>query len=419
MLIVVAIGVSLTPFLVDLLVPGFVGDRRAVAIALVRILFPGVGLLVLSAWCLGVLNSHRLFFLSYAAPVVWNVAIIVATIAGGRNDSRDTIAVWTAWGAVIGSALQFLIQLPAVRRVSGPIRPTVDRRAPAVVTVLRNAGPAFLARGVVQISAFLDAWISSWLPIGAVAALTNAQMLYTLPISLFGMSVAASELPAMAEDAAGGANSAGLVDRLRAGTARVAFFVVPTAVLFLLLGNQVARLVFQSGAFTGDDALWVWGTLAAATVGLLPQAWGRLLNSAHYALGDTRTPLRFAVVRVVVSVAVGAPLAFLGPSLVATDPKWGTVGLTVGTALAATLEWSLLRRSLTARVGGFGPLPGRRWKVWAAAGVAGAAGLATSVVVASTWPGALLSITVFGIGYLLGARLLRIPELDALRAGRR
>jgi putative peptidoglycan lipid II flippase len=84
-------GVLLAPFLIDLIAPGFEGAKREATTRLVRILFPGAGLLVLSAWCLGVLNSHRRFFLSYAAPVVWNLAIIAALVGfGDRTGHYDT-----------------------------------------------------------------------------------------------------------------------------------------------------------------------------------------------------------------------------------------------------------------------------------------------------------------------------------------
>ncbi len=81
--LLVALGVGLTPWIVDLVAPGFDGEARALTAKLVRILFPGIGLLVMSAFCLGVLNSHRRFFLSYAAPVVWNGAMVTAMIAVG------------------------------------------------------------------------------------------------------------------------------------------------------------------------------------------------------------------------------------------------------------------------------------------------------------------------------------------------
>src|SRR5262249_46246585 len=84
-LVLVAVGVLAAPVLVGAIVPGFSGARRTLAITLVRILFPGVGALVMSAWCLAILNSHRRFLLSYTAPVVWNVAIIVATLIPARR----------------------------------------------------------------------------------------------------------------------------------------------------------------------------------------------------------------------------------------------------------------------------------------------------------------------------------------------
>ncbi|HTC23498.1 MAG TPA: lipid II flippase MurJ, partial [Gemmatimonadales bacterium] len=93
MALLVLVGVLATPVLIDAIAPGFEGEKRALAIRLVRILFPGAGLLVLSAWCLGILNSHRKFFLSYAAPVIWNVAIIVALIVAGGGMGQYQLAV--------------------------------------------------------------------------------------------------------------------------------------------------------------------------------------------------------------------------------------------------------------------------------------------------------------------------------------
>ena len=102
------IGIAATPFLLDAIAPGFSGETRALAIHLVRIFFPGISLLVLSAFCIGVLNSHHKFFLSYAAPVVWSAAIVVALILGahaGPAGDQGRIAVWAAWGAVAGGGL--------------------------------------------------------------------------------------------------------------------------------------------------------------------------------------------------------------------------------------------------------------------------------------------------------------------------
>ncbi|HEV2290951.1 MAG TPA: lipid II flippase MurJ, partial [Gemmatimonadales bacterium] len=106
MAVVVAVGVVTTPWLIDLVVPGFTGEKRALTVELVRIVFPGTGLLVLSAWCLGVLNSHRRFFLSYAAPVLWNLTIIVTLLFFGHRVAEFELAVVAAWASVVGSGLQ-------------------------------------------------------------------------------------------------------------------------------------------------------------------------------------------------------------------------------------------------------------------------------------------------------------------------
>src|SRR5574339_313289 len=151
------------------------------------------------------------------------------------------------------------VQLPVVLRVAPDLKLAFDTASDHVRTVVRNFAPAFLSRGVVQISAYIDAVIASFLPTGAVTALTNAQLLYILPVSLFGMSVSAAELPAMS-GALGDANTVHdqLRRRLDGGLQQIAFFVVPSAMAFLALGDVVAAAVLQTGRFTRGDAVYVW-----------------------------------------------------------------------------------------------------------------------------------------------------------------
>jgi putative peptidoglycan lipid II flippase len=280
--IVVLVGVLLTPVLVTIFTPGFDGDKRDATIRLARILFPGAGILVLSAWCLGVLNSHGRFFLSYAAPVLWNLAIITTLLTFGNGASGYRLAEIAAVGSVVGSALQFGIQLPVVLRFLAGARPSLRRGAEAVRVVLRNSLPVFLGRGVVQVSAYIDTIIASLLPTGAVAGLAYAQVLYTLPVSLFGMSVSAAELPAMSS-VAGDENErqAQLRARLDGGLRQIAFFVVPSAVAFLALGDVIVAALYQTGAFTRAMTVYVWAILAGSAVGLLASTWGRLYASTY------------------------------------------------------------------------------------------------------------------------------------------
>jgi putative peptidoglycan lipid II flippase len=411
-LLVVA-GVFATPWLIAAIAPGFSGEKRALTIALVRVLFPGAGLLVVSAWCLGVLNSHRRFLLSYAAPVMWNAAMIGALVMFGRRSTLSELALLLAWGSVVGSALQFGVQVPFVLSVAPNLRFAIDLASDHVRTVVRNFVPVFISRGVVQISAYIDALLASLLPTGAVTGLANAQLLYTLPVSLFGMSIAAAELPEMAGDTAtGDAGRAALRLRLDAGLQRMAFFVVPSAVAFLALGDVIAAALLQTGRFRHEDAVYVWGILAGSAVGLLASTLGRLYSSAYYALRDTRTPLNFALVRVGLTTVLGYLCAIPLPRLLGVPAAWGAAGLTASAGVAGWIEMLLLRRGMNQRVGRTGLAAPYVAKLWASAATGAGVAWAIKLFVARgmhpVFVAALVLVPFLGV-YLGAATLFGVP----------
>jgi putative peptidoglycan lipid II flippase len=379
--VLVLLGVFAAPFLIDIIAPGFHGEKRELTIRLVRILFPGAALLVFYAWCLGVLNSHRKFLLSYAAPVVWNITIIGAFLWDRGRQGQVHLALVIAVASVIGSGLQFVILLPSVLRLLRPLVLRLRMRDDSARTVIRNFFPVFLGRGVVQVSAFLDSMLASFLPTSAVSALAYAQTLNSLPVSLFGMAVSAAELPAMSSALGSSEEIAGVLrQRLAQGLQNIAFFVIPSAVAFLVLGDVIVAAIYRTGQFGSRDVALVWSVLAGSAVGLLASTSGRLYSSAFYALRDTRTPLIFAVVRVVLTVALGYLFALPLPRWLGVDRLWGVAGLTFSAGLAGWVEFSLLRRSLHQRIGEVPSQRSRTLRLWAAAFVAAAAGYGAKVV---------------------------------------
>jgi len=415
----VLLGVLATPYLIDLIAPGFTGIKRDFTIRIVRILFPGVGILVLSAWCLGILNSHRRFFLPYAAPVLWNLAMIAVLIGAGARTRPYPLAELLAWGAVAGSVLQFAVQVPSVIRLAGRFRFQIETATANVRTIIRNFMPGVASRGVNQVSSYVDQILASFLPSGAVAALAYAQTLYLLPVSLFGMSVSNAELPEMSS-AFGTVENTGQVlrDRLNAALRRVAFFIVPSAAAFLLLGDSIVGFLFQTGKFTREDVIYVWAVLGGASVGLLASTLGRLYTSAFWALRDTRTPLRFATVRVLLTAGLGWLLAFPVPRWLGISPSLGLVGLTASAGIAAWVEFSLLRRFLNRRVGRTGLAASFVWQLWAMAALAGVSAFAIKVWL-RPWPtvvaGAIV-ISVYGTLYFVFVAAFRVPEATHLLA---
>ena len=416
---IVLVGVLATPWIIDFVASGFEGEPRELTIQIVRILFPGAGLLVLSAWCLGVLNSHSKFLLSYAAPVLWNIAMITTLVLYGGSE-LPRLAVILAWGSVVGSALQFLVQAPVVLRLAPDLKLSLDTTSEHVRTVLRNFVPVLISRGVVQLSAYIDMLLATYIPVvGAVTGLTNAQLLYTLPVSLFGMSVSAAELPAMSGTL--GLNPEGaeaIRRRLDTGLRQIAFFVLPSAVAFLAFGDVIAAGILQTGVFTYDDSVYVWGILAGSAVGLLASTLGRLYSSTYYALRDTRTPLRYAIVRLVLTTALGVVFAFYVPGWLGISERWGVAGLTASAGIAGWIEMALLRKTLNARIGKTGLPVGFTLKLAIAAVTGAAVAWAVKLMMPGVHPKvlAIAVLTPYGLIYFGVTAALRVPEISRVMA---
>ncbi|MXW94090.1 MAG: murein biosynthesis integral membrane protein MurJ [Acidimicrobiaceae bacterium] len=366
----VALIVTLARPITFVLAPGLTGDRLDLAVSLVRITALGTGFAVLSAWCLGVLNSHRRFFVSYAAPVLWNAvqvgALVVAWILAF---DLDGVARALAWGVAGGGLAQLLVQLPLTVRLARGLRLRWIRGHPGLREIRRRFGPAVLGRGVVQVSAYVDLMLASLLATGAMAALYRAQILYMLPVSLFAMSVAAAELPEMSRQAD---DPVALATRSRSAMRKVAFWMLLAAAVYIAAGDLVVGLLFQGGVFSEADTVLVWFVVGAYALGLPATGLSRVLQNVCYARGDTAGPAGIAAVRVAVAAAVGLVVMFPLDRVVVSGDRllsaaegiglaWalpeaeralgdvvrlGAVGLALGSAVAAWTEIVLLARRL-------------------------------------------------------------------------
>jgi putative peptidoglycan lipid II flippase len=255
---------------------------------------------------------------------------------------------------------------------------------------------------------------------GVVTLLQNAQTIYMLPISLFGMSVSAAELPEMSRDTGSGAAAfERLRARLNGALPRVAFFVIPSAVAFVVLGEAISGVLLQHGKFTRTDSLRTWAILAGAGTGLVAGALGRLYSSTFYALRDTRTPLRFAIARVFLTGVLGWLFAFPLPRLLGLPAWTGAVGLTLSGGLAAWLEFALLRRAITARIGPTGIAASALARLVGAALLAGGAGWASMQLFdpARHMVRGVTSLLAFAALYGVVTLALGVPEARSL-AGR-
>ncbi len=414
------LGIILAPVLVAIFFDGFDPDRQALTIDLVRVLFPMTGLLVISAWALGILNSHRRFFLPYVAPVAWNASIIAAMVAGavGWGLSGDALARALAWGALVGGALQLVVQLPLALRLLGEFRPSLSLRVFGVREAIRNFVPVVAARGAVNLGGWLDFTLAAYLATGAVASLGYAQALYLLPIALFGMSVAASELPELSRDRQQGA--AALQGEVSAAMQRVTYFLIPSSLAYVFLGDVITSALYETGAFGASEVLVTWAVLAAYALGMPASAVSRLLSSAFYAVRNTRTPAHIAYVRVVLALGIGFALMFPLDRFAIGSLRLGATGLALGASLAAWVELFLLRRALRESIGPHGIGTERFLRLCAAGGLAVAAGMWALLLLPPLhpWVLALGTLLPFGGVYLLTTTLFGVSQpLRDLRSG--
>jgi putative peptidoglycan lipid II flippase len=439
-------GILFAGPLTSVLAPGFSGEKRELTVQLTQIMFPGIAFLVLSAWCLGVLNSHRQFFLSYVAPVLWNVAQIAAllvgvVVVGGFEtgaDQRD-LAVWLAWGVLAGGILQFGIQIGPVRRLLGSVQLSLGRGNEWVRTVVSRFTPVLLGRGAVQIMGWIDLLLASFLVSGAISSLTYTMVLYLLPVSLFGVSVAAAELPDLSQVEVHDPDTRRRFRlRLEDSMGRIAWYVAFTSTMFIVVGDVIVAAVLERGSFDHGDTIVVWLALAVLSMGLLPVTATRLLQNGLYALDDARTPARLGVFGVVLSAVIGVAFMFpldrlfvtpdgiegwgdvfaIGPLPQAVRdnplnvPHLGIVGLAFGAMVSDWIEYRMLSTALAWRVGRT-KLAGRWLTPLAVASAIAAAVAFFAQMVFAGLPSILEAIFVLGpagAAYMAVTHRLGVPE---------
>ena len=401
------------PWLTRLIAPGFEGERLALTVRAVRVLFPMTAILVLAAWALGVLNAHRRFFLAYVAPAAWSAVQIAALLAFGEGLGLRGEALLTTlvWSALAGAVVQILVLLPAVRAMLGGLRPRFDRADPRLREAAARLPSALLGRGVIHLSGLIDFALVSFFGAGAQAAMTAAQMIYFLPMAILGTGEAAAALPDMAGETAEAdleVRNARLRARLGASLARVTTLTVPATLALALLGGEIIRVALESGKFDAAATERVREIVLAYAFALLGNASSRVLTTTAWAIGDTRTPARFAIWRVVVSTAGSLVLM-----------QWfEVVGVILGAVLAAWVEMIALGWKLRKRIGGLGleHVPFTRIAALGAASIAPPLLLRWALPgeLARSFIGSSLVLAAFGAAFALAAPALGLFDLRSL-----
>jgi putative peptidoglycan lipid II flippase len=391
------------------------GGDYQLAVQLSRILFPIVVLLGLSGIVVGILNTYHQFALPALAPVAWNLVIVVGLLLGvPRIESQSSQLYLYAGLVVLGTLVQLLLPFPWLRRLDGKLSVALDWRDPAVHRVLTLMLPVTLTIGLINVNVLVDTLFASRLldPDLAPAAINAAFRLYMLPQGIFSVAVATVLFPTLARLAARGDTGA-LRRTLDGGMRQIAFLLLPSALVSIVLAEPIVRLVYQRGQFTSEDTTVVAQCLQAFSLGLVFNGWALILNRTFYAVQTNWTPTAVAVGAVVLNAVFDAVFYRLG--------IWGIplATSTVNVIVVAVLVVMLRRRIGLERLRRTG---GAVLRIGAASVLAAAVALgAWYGVDAAVGEGALGQLLALaaglgaaGIAYLVTVRALGLSELEAL-----
>ena len=341
LLVFTALSMIAMPWLIYVIAPGFSEEAQKLqlTIDLTRICFPYLLFMSLTALQSGVLNSLNRFTAAAAAPILLNLVMIGSNIlawALGTGNSAATGYIF-AWGVSLAGVAQFLLLAVACKRAGMPLLPAWPTFSPDVKRVLALSIPGIISGGIMQINLLIATIIATSLD-RAVAYLYYADRLYQLPLGVIGVAIGVVLLPDLSRKLRAGDDQAALNSQNRALELSL-FLTIPAAVALMAIPVPILHTVFEHGAFTAADTFAVAPTVLAFAAGLPAFAMTKVFQPGFYAREDTTTPMRFAIISVVINIVASLLLS-----------RWyGHVGIAMATSLAAWANAILLAISLTRR----------------------------------------------------------------------
>lgn len=338
LLILVALMEIFAPGVIYLLAGGFSDDEAKfqLAVVLTRITFPFLLFISLVSLLGGILNSLGKFSETAATPIILNLCMISALIF--FSDQYETPAHALALAVTVAGFIQLVWLYLACRRVGYKIRIVMPRMTPKVKEMLIIMMPAALGAGVIQVNLMLDMIIASHLPDGSISFLFYADRLNQLPIGVIGVALGTVLLPLLARNIAEGDEKQVSYNQNRAIELGL-FLTIPAAVAFMIVPFQLIHVLFERGAFTADDSLQTAYALAAYAAGLPAYVLAKVFSPGYFARKDTRTPVKFALVALVVNITLNLILM----------QYFAHVGLAMATAISAWLNVAMLSGGLVRR----------------------------------------------------------------------
>lgn len=335
LLLVTLTGVVAAPAIIFLFAPGFMGDagKYELAVRMLRLTFPYLFFISMTAFAGGILNSHHRFGVPAFTPVFLNLSLIGCALWLSPQMDRPIVAL--AWGVLIAGILQFSFQLPFLKQLRLLPRPRVAPRDEGVRRIMRLMLPALFGVSVTQLNLLLDTLIASFLVSGSISWLYYSDRLMEFPLGILGVALGTVILPNLSRKHAD--KSPEEFSRTLDWALRwVLLLGLPAAVGLVVLAGPILTTLFYSEAFTQNDVLMSTRSLMAYALGLNGFIMIKVLAPGYYARQDTRTPVRIGVIAMVANMLLNIALVF----------PLAHAGLALATGLSSALNAFLLFRGL-------------------------------------------------------------------------
>ncbi|MEO5377417.1 MAG: murein biosynthesis integral membrane protein MurJ [Magnetococcus sp. DMHC-6] len=330
LVLVVLTGQIFMPYLMYLIAPGFMDDaeKYTLTVDLTRITFPYILFISLVSLSGGILNSYDRFALTAATPILLNVCLIFGALI--LSPLFDRPAVGLAVGILLGGIIQLALQFPALKRIGLPFRWRWEPGHPAIKRILTLMGPSIFGVSVSQVNLLFDVFIASWLPAGSISYLYYADRLVEFPLGLVGIALGTAILPALSLKASKG-DIEGLKTELIFALRITLILNIPATVGLIVLREPILAMLFERGAFDATNTQATAQALIAYGLGLVAFSSIKVIAPAFFALKDTRTPVRVAMLcmlsNMVLNVALMFPLKHTGLALATTLAAFLNSGL--------------------------------------------------------------------------------------------
>lgn len=301
LLLVTVIGVLAAPWIVRVFAPGFVADgvRFDLAVTMLRITFPYLMLVSLTAFSGAVLNTYSRFWVAAFTPVLLNIAMICATIWLSPRLAAPIVGL--AWGVFIAGVVQLLFQWPFLKSLKLLTRPKINFRDPGVLRVLKLMVPALFGVSVGQINLLVDSIFASILVVGSVSWLYYSDRLMEFPLGVFGVAISTVILPHLSRHHATQSDKSFSLT-LDWALRLVLLVGIPATLALAMISGPLLSTLFQHGRFNEHDVLMARQSLSAFAIGITPFMLVKILASGFYAKQDMKTPVRIGVIAMITNI---------------------------------------------------------------------------------------------------------------------